>query len=129
MPRVALTEPGRDHKWTPVEFKVFGAGHSDCQGLILGARALDAMSKGGLGLRVTGTQYASEAEGMALPRLGGDMMPRRDSVYAICRSTAEEIQGLPAVAAARGNRSAFDSDDEDEPEAGRGSTAGAIISS
>ena len=129
MLRVALTEPGRDHKWAPMEFKVFGAGQSDWQGLILGARALDAMSKGGLGLRVTETQYAFEAEGTALPPLGEDMMPRRDSLYAILKPTAGEIQGFPAVAAARGNRSAFDSDDEDGPEAGRGCTAGAIMSS
>ena len=107
---VALTERGKDHKWAPVELKVFGAEQSDVQGLVLGARALDSMSKGGLGLRVTETQYASEAEGMALPRLGEDMMPRRDSVYATRRPTAEEIQGLPAVAAARRNQSAFDSD-------------------
>ena len=132
--RLGLTEPRRNkntkYKWVPVRFKVFGAGQSDWKGLILGARALDTKARGGLGFRVTDEHYVLESEGVVLPRLEEDKMPRQDEVYTCgvyaYRSPAPvTVQGRPGADAEASNKSIFDSDDEGE-EKGAGFQIGAV---
>ena len=127
-----------------MRFKIFGQGQSDWKGLILGARALDTQARGSPGFRVTDNQYALESEGMVQRRLGEDMMPRKDDVYLVdayaihddlrqqfdlaqARSViVEAVRGRPALAAAGGNKSVFDPEDEDDVEEARGFQMGAF---
>eukprot|EP00969_Alexandrium_andersonii_P334966 14803618-Alexandrium_andersonii.AAC.1 len=61
-----------------ISFKVFAAGSSDWHGFILGAKTLDTVGRGGLGLTVTDQVYRLEAVGVDLPRMEEDLQPRRD---------------------------------------------------
>ena len=130
--KLGLTEPPKSKQDIFKEYKV-GArevqdlrmGQSDWKGLILGARALDTQVKGGLGFRMTDTHYVFETEGVVLPRLEEDMMPRQDDIYSVdayaTRSApVANVVGLPTRHAARSHRSLFDSDDDEEEDAGEG---------
>ena len=100
----------------PIRFKIFEAGASDWQGLILGGRTLDTPAKGGLGLRVTDTHYVLESEGVILPRVEEDRMPRKDWVYMLSSARGRpsgSALGPPAVGAAVYAKSVVDSDGEE----------------
>ena len=107
--------PGRD-KEAAVRFKIFEKGTSDWPGIILGGRALDTPNRGGLGLRVTDTHYVFETEGVVLPRVEEERMPRRDWVYAFrstCGPPRVGALGAPAAGAVHYATSVVDSDDEE----------------
>ena len=53
----------------PIRCKVLKTGTSGWQGMILSARTLDVVAKGGLGMRVLPEGISFDAKGVVLPRL------------------------------------------------------------
>ena len=90
-----------------IRFKISKAGTSDWHGFILGAKALDHGSRGGLGLSVGPTWYFFESVGATLPREEKESAPQPEEF-----SGRQQIFALGPARPAEVCSSAVDSEEE-----------------